>query len=149
MIRLHVSCCIGRESITTQATFYFGYAIRLGSITLFTLFSPVRQEERLSLSDTRSTCRALTTQQALESTAITHSAYIPRFLPDGYVALVVAKGNTVEVWRGTEEWWVEVERGRTAEFFTGLAINRTRGLATVSLCSGVLGYSGSDRRSGS
>ena len=51
--------------------------------------------------------------QALKSTAVTHSAYIPGFLSDGGDALVVAKGNVLEVWRGTEEGLVEEDSGKT------------------------------------
>lgn len=68
---------------------------------------------RFRESEEASRVNSLTPLQALKSTAVTHSAYIPRFLPDGGDALVVAKGNLLEVWRGTEEGLVEEDPGRT------------------------------------
>ncbi|KAJ9123878.1 hypothetical protein QFC22_000666 [Naganishia vaughanmartiniae] len=56
---------------------------------------------------------------ALKSTAVTHSAYIPGFIPasqeqeESGDALLVAKGNALEVWRATVDGLVNVESART------------------------------------
>ncbi|KAJ9097586.1 hypothetical protein QFC21_004620 [Naganishia friedmannii] len=58
---------------------------------------------------------------ALKSTAVTHSAYIPGFIPADPAlqeqetgdALLVAKGNALEVWRATTDGLVHVESART------------------------------------
>jgi hypothetical protein len=71
----------------------------------------------------RLTAAAFSRLQALKSTAVTHSAYIPGFIPvdpalqeeeqDIRDALVVAKGNALDVWRATADGLVNVESART------------------------------------
>lgn len=73
--------------------------------------------------------------QALKSTAVTHSAYIPRFLPDGRDALVVAKGNVLEVWRGSEDGLVEEEAGKTEVWGMVVGMEWVGGEVSVCLVS--------------
>lgn len=50
------------------------------------------------------------TVQALPSTAVTHAINVPNLTSDipGAASLVVAKGNTIEVWDLTPEGLVEI-----------------------------------------
>ena len=72
--------------------------------------------------------------QALKSTAVTHSAYIPRFLPGGGDALVVAKGNVLEVWRVSEDGLVEEEVGKTEVWGMVVGMEWVDGEVSVAWC---------------